>query len=524
MRITSIGHAGLFIETAAGTILCDPWVNPAYFASWFPFPDNSGLDWEAYRNPDYLYVSHLHRDHYDPEHLRTKVSPETTVLMPDYRTGDLESALRELGFHRFRVMPNSEPVELEGGLRVMIVALLSPSDGPIGDSALAVDDGSACLLNQNDAKPGDLTALRSFGDYDVHFLQFSGANWWPMAYDLPERAKSEFGKSKRANSLSRAYRYVEEIDADYVVPSAGPAAFLDDDLMRYNDFDNSPDNPFPDHPVFANYMREQGSDNAVLMVPGSSLTFSGPDSPTVTHPNSDAFQAYRDKPAYLRAYAERVRPRVAAEKSRWPSPGIDIATELKTWFDPLLATADHICTGVGAQLLLEIGDDERIVIDFVDREVRPWAGEKCRYRFSVQRPLIERLIADREIDWVNSLFLSMRFRASRVGPYNEFVYTFFKCLSSERIDYVERWHAQQESEFEEIRIGDWLVQRKCPHRQADLSYFGELSGNTLRCTMHGYEFDLSSGRCRTAYDRPIKARPADSAPTPAPEQHEVPED
>ena len=26
-----------------------PWVNPAYFASWFPFPDNSQLDWETPR-------------------------------------------------------------------------------------------------------------------------------------------------------------------------------------------------------------------------------------------------------------------------------------------------------------------------------------------------------------------------------------------------------------------------------------------------------------------------------------------
>ena len=49
MRITGTGHASMRIETPAGSILCDPWVNPAYFASWFPFPDNSQLDWEALR-------------------------------------------------------------------------------------------------------------------------------------------------------------------------------------------------------------------------------------------------------------------------------------------------------------------------------------------------------------------------------------------------------------------------------------------------------------------------------------------
>ena len=57
VRITGTGHASMRIDTPAGSILCDPWVNPAYFASWFPFPDNSQLDWETLGDCDYLYVS-----------------------------------------------------------------------------------------------------------------------------------------------------------------------------------------------------------------------------------------------------------------------------------------------------------------------------------------------------------------------------------------------------------------------------------------------------------------------------------
>jgi hypothetical protein len=40
MQITCPGHAGLHIQTSGGTILRDPWKNPAYFGSWFVFPDN----------------------------------------------------------------------------------------------------------------------------------------------------------------------------------------------------------------------------------------------------------------------------------------------------------------------------------------------------------------------------------------------------------------------------------------------------------------------------------------------------
>jgi UDP-MurNAc hydroxylase len=78
------------IDTSAGSILCDPWVNPAFFASWFPFPDNSQLDWERLGQTDYLYVSHLHRDHFDAAHLRRFVSKSATVLLPDYPSTQLE--------------------------------------------------------------------------------------------------------------------------------------------------------------------------------------------------------------------------------------------------------------------------------------------------------------------------------------------------------------------------------------------------------------------------------------------------
>src|SRR5437867_2251249 len=101
VRITGTGHASMRIDTPAGSILCDPWVNPAYFASWFPFPDNSALDWDALGDCDYLYVSHLHRDHFDAEHLRRFVSKKATVLLPEYPTSELRDQLSALGFTRF---------------------------------------------------------------------------------------------------------------------------------------------------------------------------------------------------------------------------------------------------------------------------------------------------------------------------------------------------------------------------------------------------------------------------------------
>ena len=136
MRVTFLGQAGLYLETRAGSILCDPWFNPAYFGSWFPFPANDGIDPRSIGSPDYLYVSHLHHDHFDPAWLSAHCSKDATVILPDYPVDDLRHELHELGFRRFVETADCEPFELDGGLRIMVMALDAPTDGPLGDSAL----------------------------------------------------------------------------------------------------------------------------------------------------------------------------------------------------------------------------------------------------------------------------------------------------------------------------------------------------------------------------------------------------
>ena len=143
-------------------------------------------------------------------------------------------------------------------------------------------------------------------------------------------------------------------------------------------------------------------------------------------------------------------PEVEAAKATWAHPEIDILAALTEWFTPLLAEADHIAAGIDGGIRFTAEDAERgdvdFLLDFVAREVRAYDGEKVRYRFRTRRAYLEQLIHEHEIDWVNSLFLSCRFSAQRIGPYNEFVYVFFKCLSEERLNYAEGWFAEQNAD------------------------------------------------------------------------------
>jgi UDP-MurNAc hydroxylase len=229
---------------------------------------------------------------------------------------------------------------------------------------------------------------------------------------------------------------------------------------------------------------------------------------------SDVRCFFAHKAEHLRAYRDRQRPVIEAEKASWRHPEIDVFDELRKRIEPLLSESTFLATRVGGPVLLKLvgGDDgesiEPLLIDFSARQVRRYADEEVRYQFTTKRALVEHLLYTGEVDWVNSLLLSCRCSARRQGPYNEAVFTFLKCLSTERLQYAEGWYAEQSPDVDDIPLDGWVVQRRCPHLKADLSRFAVIDGNVLTCQMHGWQFDLDTGRCLTSADHAIRAQRA----------------
>ena len=518
MRATSIGHAGILIETAQGSIVCDPWFNPAFFGSWFPFPRNDRLPphvVDAIRRPSFLYISHLHGDHLDEQWLVENMPRLTPILLPDYPTKELERRLRGLGFSEFVHTVNGEETDLGDGLTIAIHTETAIADGPGGDSAIVVSDGVHRLVNQNDCRTSDLSELAAHGPVDLHWLQFSGAIWYPMVYDMPADEKRRLVHDKVESQFSRALRYVEAIDASHVVPSAGPPAFLDPELFGFNVVNGDETSIFPDQTAFIRRLDAIGR-HGVMNVPGTTFELTDHQLQVVhPFPDDDVQRIFTDKETYLRDYRADYAGWLDEMKEGWARPTTDLIGTLSAWWEPLMALAPTLRSAIGDACVLQAGDLE-ILIDFPSGCVRPHDGRDHAFRFEIDRRLVETVVANGSVDWSDKLFLSCRFRAWRRGEYNEFLYNFFKSLSVERMqraeaEAVRRLKPQPPSE--EIRVGDYVVERYCPHRKADLAVFGECDGSVLVCTLHGWKFDLETGRCLTAEDRALRVRRADREPS-----------
>ena len=263
--------------------------------------------------------------------------------------------------------------------------------------------------------------------------------------------------------------------------------------------------------VFLDQMHTHGHDRGLLMMPGSAATFTGSQLDSLTHPLPvDEVERIftTGKADYIAAYAERMAPVLAAEKARWaPAGGEPLLDPLRARFEPIMLQSDQICDGIGYPVELRIGP-ETVVVDFPKRVVREAIpDEKFRYGFEIAPELVRTVLRDAEPDWVNTIFLSTRFRAWRVGGYTESLYTCFNCLTAVRVAYAVGWWAEAHDDSASITLDGYQIQRRCPHLKADLSKFGVVEGSTLTCNLHGWQWNLQTGRCLTTGGHELRSRP-----------------
>lgn len=368
MRITGLGHAGMFIETVGGNIICDPVLGPSFYGSWFPFPDNRGLDWERYgRDADFLWISHRHRDHFDPRLLERYIRKDIEVLLPEYPTDDLEKDIRALGYTNITYAPAGQVIQ-RGELKMMVTPLRAPSDGPIGDSSLSVDDGTGSVLNQNDSHPLDLEKLLDFGKPDAYFTQVSGAIWWPMVYDLPLDAKQNFARLKREAQNKRAMYYIEKVDAPHVFPMAGPPMFLRDDLFDFNGLGKNGESIFTDQKQFLAHMKELAPQyDGQLFIPGTVVTVEGGEvtSEQTLYTEAEIAHIFDEKWEYLEEQRASRQQEIRDEEASRAEiiPPAEMLAAIKEWWEPLLKKSRTIRLGVGGCVRFRIGELD-MVVDF----------------------------------------------------------------------------------------------------------------------------------------------------------------
>jgi UDP-MurNAc hydroxylase len=498
LKITHLGHAGLKLETAAATILIDPWFSPegAFQGSWFQYPDNVHLITPSLFTPTVMVISHEHLDHVDPWFL-AQVPPHVPVIIPRYPSPVLKRKILSAGSRDIVELGFWEQRDLVGGGQVFFV----PEESPVNhDAAVVIQADGYAVVNMNDARLSSvrLREIRATvrGRIDLLCLQGSGASWYPMCYDYAHVRREELSCSKRLAKLAYVARAIRVMEPVMVFPFAGPPCFLDPELVRHNNEMQS--GIFPDQQQVCEWLARQRITNTVLLMPGD-----GWDLKSRTKDADPAWNDFsrEDRETYLARYAERRRPYIEAVRGRHPEPTASLWEPFRDYFERLLKMSLYFNRKIGMRVGFDITGHGggQWAVDF-----RPGSegvfqtADDCAYRYRFASRWLPPLLAG-TVPW-EDFFLSLRFQASRDPDlYNDHLLGLLKFAHPEALEAVERFEtAVHTNERITIRADGcaYRIQRHCPHGGHDLLESGQvLPDRILRCLGHHYEFALDTGEC-----------------------------
>lgn len=261
MEFQTLSHAGLRVAAGGTELVCDPWLlGSVYWRSWWNYPPVPRKLVDTLK-PDFIYLTHLHWDHFQADSLRL-FPADTPILVPYDRYNRMTRDLKAVGRTNVR--------EVRHGQRVVLgpeLAITSFHFSPvITDSAVVIEAGDQVLLNANDAKFAGLPLrqiLKRFPKVDFCFRSHSSAN--PRACfhvtDAPQQEADDNDHYLRAFCL-----FMSQVKPRYAIPFASNSCLLHDDVYDMNALVQT---PLAVRDYFERFRRESGLDTQVqIMVPG----------------------------------------------------------------------------------------------------------------------------------------------------------------------------------------------------------------------------------------------------------------
>lgn len=245
MKITHISSASVLVENKGTKVLCDPWlVGNEYYGSWAIDPPLDNLDFSLFDDVDYIYISHIHPDHFSRETLK-RINKEIPILIHSYDEPFLKTNLIKLG-RKVIELKHGERFTCGEDLSIYIYASddcdpeicfkffgcgksKSLDGGSTGIDTMSIFESSEfCVLNVNDC-PYELSkialsrVLANHKSVDLLLVGYAGAGSFPQCWSCysDEEKLNKYGIQKKNKFLNMGLDYINKVQPKYYMPFAG---------------------------------------------------------------------------------------------------------------------------------------------------------------------------------------------------------------------------------------------------------------------------------------------------------------
>ncbi len=235
MKVEHITNASFLFTLSDGLrILSDPWYHDGiYHGILFNYPKIPEAVKKHYIEcqPDYIYISHIHQDHFDENTLQ-HIDKNIPIVIGEFPIPNLINALKQLGFNEI-IQKEFDAVFSLHGHEVCIFSQFSGSSDNIDnetnipvDTSIYIKDkngDSVFFAVDNPMQEKHAIAIKQrFGEIDCAILAYSGASIYPFVFEhYSEVEKNRRCDELKESRLTKFCRLAELIGAKVSIPAAG---------------------------------------------------------------------------------------------------------------------------------------------------------------------------------------------------------------------------------------------------------------------------------------------------------------
>ena len=148
-------YCNSFIEVQSSNekIVCDPWIGKTKESAWYSWPfykENASFLNKI--NPDFIYISHLHCDHFDEKVLSRYRKKNTRIIIKKFNSKRLKKKINDLGFNNVLEIDALKRKKISEEFNIAIVPQMSTNTSELEDHVNYDLDTSIIIQSRSDKK------------------------------------------------------------------------------------------------------------------------------------------------------------------------------------------------------------------------------------------------------------------------------------------------------------------------------------------------------------------------------------